>query len=188
MLIDSQGPQRPRGHDLSSQQCVGSGTEAWVLDYDFPSLRTTLLSHLPHTHTHQLPTLDSGVQHSEANQPLCTSLWLKYFIPLLTTEAPVLMARESIHPSPTCRVPPTKTVTWTSCSASGWLSLVTYKLGVAPDVTLQEGGWDLGRAFQTVLLWLWLAPSACRAGSRLLLLPPHRHPCPEGGILLVFSC
>lgn len=38
MLIGSDSPQRLRGRDLSSQQCVGPGTEAWGLDYAFLSL------------------------------------------------------------------------------------------------------------------------------------------------------
>lgn len=29
MLMDSQGLQRPRGHDHGSQQCMGPGTEVW---------------------------------------------------------------------------------------------------------------------------------------------------------------
>lgn len=44
MLIASQGAQRLRSHDLSRQQCVGPGTEAWGLDYAFPSLVTAPLT------------------------------------------------------------------------------------------------------------------------------------------------
>ena len=47
MLIDSQGPQRLRGHNLSSQQYVGPGTEAWGLDYVFLSLATVPLTLTP---------------------------------------------------------------------------------------------------------------------------------------------
>lgn len=47
MLIDSQGHQRLRGHDLSSQQCVGPGTEASGLDYAFLSLAAAPLTLTP---------------------------------------------------------------------------------------------------------------------------------------------
>lgn len=65
------------------------------------------------------PSLDSGVQHSEAKAGsfFCINPRLRHFIPLLATEISLLMARESIHPSPTCRAPHSKAVTWTSCSA-----------------------------------------------------------------------
>lgn len=42
---------------------------------------------------------------------------------------------------------------------------------MTPDVTLQGGGWDLGRVFQTLTVLLWLAPPAGLAlGSSFLLI------------------